>query len=78
MSSFMQDTRDPEENLGLLELLGEGYVPLSRILEIWTICSTRAVFSYFCTEKPKRKRLAYYEEPFVLEPLSYPNKSIKQ
>lgn len=26
MSSFMQDTRDPEEELGLLELLGEGYV----------------------------------------------------
>lgn len=24
MSSFMQDTRDPEENLVLLELLGEG------------------------------------------------------
>ncbi len=24
MSSFMQDTRDPEEELGLLELLGEG------------------------------------------------------
>lgn len=29
MSSFMQDTRDPEEDLGLLELLGEGQVALS-------------------------------------------------
>lgn len=29
MSSFMQDTRDPEEELGLLELLGEGYVKCS-------------------------------------------------
>lgn len=64
MSSFMQDTRDPEESLGLLELLGEGYVPLSRILEIILAKFYACGFgSKFCTEKPKRKRLAFYEEP---------------
>lgn len=31
MSSFMQDTRDPEEELGLLELLGEGCVRLLNV-----------------------------------------------
>lgn len=35
MSSFMQDIRDPEETFGLLELLGEGYVLLSQMLEIF-------------------------------------------
>lgn len=31
----MQDIRDPEETFGLLELLGEGYVRLSLMLEIF-------------------------------------------
>lgn len=35
MSSFMQDTRDPEEELGLLELLGEG---CARFLSLICYC----------------------------------------
>lgn len=51
MSSFMQDTRDPEEELGLLELLGEGCVQYSRINLCYAVCGTiisHLLYHYCC------------------------------